>query len=81
MRICRPVVLVAAFLGSGLASTWAADKTPLTPQQRRATERITEYLRRVTHQRADAALGDVRSLEDWKQRRPRAPPPPPALMC
>jgi dienelactone hydrolase len=45
-------------------------QTPLTAQQEKATAEIQEYFRRTTQRLADAALADVKTLDDWQRLRP-----------
>lgn len=50
---------------------FASAQTPsLTAEQQKATVDIHEYFRRTTARLADAALADVKTLDDWQRQRP-----------
>ncbi len=63
--LCLALVPLAALPARG------DEKTPPTPEQTQATAAIGEYFRRTTARLADRALGDVATLDDWQQTRPR----------
>ncbi len=66
----RNAFLVSCFVLALWSSGLVAAQTPLTAEQQKATAEIHEYFRRTTVRLADAALADVKSLDDWQRQRP-----------
>ncbi|QDU59899.1 Acetyl xylan esterase (AXE1) [Planctomycetes bacterium Pan216] len=66
----RPVslALVALLVAAGFCG---ADDASIHQRQKENTDTIREYLERVTRQRAENALAEIKTLDDWKEARPK----------
>jgi cephalosporin-C deacetylase-like acetyl esterase len=63
-------VQVVLLCRSGVAQNTTSTQTESSQLQQKATSAIHQYFRGVTSRLSDAALADVKALDDWQRQRP-----------